>query len=250
MTFAHEFDHALQDQTLPIFTDQDDVLDQSDRILARQAAYEGDATLLMTHWAIENLTPEELQERRRRRRRPRAGRPSSSGSRRSCARRCSSRTRRALAFVAAEPDRRRLGGRRRALRPPARVDRADPPSREVRTPTRRRSRSTCPTTSPTRLGNGLDRPARGHVRRVPDAGLAARGRRRRPRRPTSGGRLGRRSPGGARRPDRRVGRRLADRLGQPGATRPSSRPPPRPHWPRPAGRRGSSPARAGRPAGS
>ena len=62
MAFAHEFDHALQDQTWPVFTDQDDVLDQSDWIMARQAAYEGDASLLMTQWAIENLTPEELQD--------------------------------------------------------------------------------------------------------------------------------------------------------------------------------------------
>ena len=37
--------------------DQKDVLDQSDRFLARQAVYEGDATLLMTHWASTNLTP-------------------------------------------------------------------------------------------------------------------------------------------------------------------------------------------------
>ena len=52
ITYAHEYDHALQDQTWPVFTDQEDVLDQSDWIIARQAAYEGDATLLMTQWAI------------------------------------------------------------------------------------------------------------------------------------------------------------------------------------------------------
>jgi hypothetical protein len=60
--FAHEFDHALQDQNTTVFKDQDGVLDQSDRILARAAAYEGDATLLMTLWGIQNLTPEDIQE--------------------------------------------------------------------------------------------------------------------------------------------------------------------------------------------
>jgi hypothetical protein len=61
-TFAHEFDHALQDQNSTIFKDQDGVLDQSDRILARQAIYEGDATLVMTQWASANLSQAELLE--------------------------------------------------------------------------------------------------------------------------------------------------------------------------------------------
>jgi hypothetical protein len=54
--FAHEYDHALQDQSFTVFKDQEGILDQSDRILARQAVYEGDATLLMTQWAAANLT--------------------------------------------------------------------------------------------------------------------------------------------------------------------------------------------------
>ena len=62
ITFAHEFDHALQDQHYPVFKDQDKVIDRSDWILARQAVYEGDATLLMTLWASENFTPAEFQE--------------------------------------------------------------------------------------------------------------------------------------------------------------------------------------------
>jgi hypothetical protein len=61
-TFAHEFDHALQDQHFSVFRDQKDVLDQGDRLLARQAVYEGDATLLMTKWASENLDQAELLE--------------------------------------------------------------------------------------------------------------------------------------------------------------------------------------------
>ena len=50
----------------------------------------------------------------------------------------------------------RLGGGRRLLRPDARIDRADPPSGEVRGRARRRSTSTFPTTSPTSSGDGLD----------------------------------------------------------------------------------------------
>ena len=65
--FAHEYDHALQDQNSTIFKDQQDVLDQGDRLLARQAIYEGDATLLMTQWAAANLTQAELAGGPRRR---------------------------------------------------------------------------------------------------------------------------------------------------------------------------------------
>ena len=45
-TFAHEYDHALQDQNFTVFKDQKGILDQTDRIMARQAVFEGDATLL------------------------------------------------------------------------------------------------------------------------------------------------------------------------------------------------------------
>lgn len=62
VTFAHEYDHALQDQNTSVFTDQDGILDQTDRILARQAVYEGDATLLMTLWGVENLELADLAE--------------------------------------------------------------------------------------------------------------------------------------------------------------------------------------------
>lgn len=60
ITFAHEFDHALQDQNFPVFKDQEGVLDQSDRLLARQAVYEGDATLLMTLWAAGHFSPQDM----------------------------------------------------------------------------------------------------------------------------------------------------------------------------------------------
>jgi len=62
VTFAHEYDHALQDQNTSVFTDQDGILDQADRILARQAVYEGDATLLMTLWATDNFDLSDLAE--------------------------------------------------------------------------------------------------------------------------------------------------------------------------------------------
>lgn len=55
ITFAHEYDHALQDQNTSVFKDQDGILDQTDRILARQSVYEGDATLLMTLWATSHF---------------------------------------------------------------------------------------------------------------------------------------------------------------------------------------------------
>ncbi len=58
--FSHEFDHALQDQNSTIFKDFRDVHDQSDELLARQAIYEGDATVLMTQWAAANLGPADI----------------------------------------------------------------------------------------------------------------------------------------------------------------------------------------------
>jgi hypothetical protein len=60
ITYAHEFTHALQDQHFPVFMDQAKVLDRTDWLLARQAIYEGDASILMAYWAIGNLTQQEL----------------------------------------------------------------------------------------------------------------------------------------------------------------------------------------------
>ncbi len=62
VTYAHEYTHALQDQHFTVFKDQKDVRDQSDWFLARQAVFEGDATLLMSYWAIGNLTQDQLAE--------------------------------------------------------------------------------------------------------------------------------------------------------------------------------------------
>ena len=60
--FSHEYDHALQDQHFSVFKDQKGILDQSDRIIARQAVYEGDASLAMAQWAAGNLQVGELLE--------------------------------------------------------------------------------------------------------------------------------------------------------------------------------------------
>jgi hypothetical protein len=62
ITYAHEYTHALQDQHFPVFSEFKDVLDQSDRAMGRMGVYEGDATLLMTLWALQHFAPEELAE--------------------------------------------------------------------------------------------------------------------------------------------------------------------------------------------
>lgn len=60
INFAHEFDHALQDQTFGLDKLQLDAIGESDRSLARLSVAEGDATLLMTLWAGQHMTPAEL----------------------------------------------------------------------------------------------------------------------------------------------------------------------------------------------
>lgn len=60
ITFAHEFDHALQDQHFDLSNLGIDQRDQGDRSLARLALVEGDATILMSDWAQTALTPGQL----------------------------------------------------------------------------------------------------------------------------------------------------------------------------------------------
>ncbi len=60
VTFAHEFDHALQDQNFGLKNLHLDTIGQGDRTLAALAVPEGDATLLMTLWAQGHLTPADL----------------------------------------------------------------------------------------------------------------------------------------------------------------------------------------------
>jgi hypothetical protein len=60
ITYAHEFDHALQDQNFGLKKLGLDDTSNSDRSLARLSLPEGDATLLMTLWAETSLTPAQL----------------------------------------------------------------------------------------------------------------------------------------------------------------------------------------------
>lgn len=62
VTFAHEFNHALQDQSFDLDRLELDALDQTDRTTARLSLIEGDATLLMTMWTVNGLTPSEAIE--------------------------------------------------------------------------------------------------------------------------------------------------------------------------------------------
>jgi hypothetical protein len=62
VTFAHEYDHALQDANFDVFGDPEALRDQTDEALARAALTEGDATLLMSLWLIANLSPDEIQD--------------------------------------------------------------------------------------------------------------------------------------------------------------------------------------------
>lgn len=59
-TMSHEIDHALQDQHFDLAKVSPDALDQSDRTLAAHALIEGDASLVMTYWAQDNLTLAEM----------------------------------------------------------------------------------------------------------------------------------------------------------------------------------------------
>ena len=62
VTFAHEFTHALQDQSFGLEGIAVDAVGQGDRSLARLALVEGDATLLMTRWLVEHLTSDDIRE--------------------------------------------------------------------------------------------------------------------------------------------------------------------------------------------
>ncbi len=59
-TFAHEFDHALQDQNFDLGSLALDGIGHGDQSIARLALVEGDATLLMSAWQLQNLNQAEL----------------------------------------------------------------------------------------------------------------------------------------------------------------------------------------------
>ena len=58
--YAHEYEHALQDQHYDLSAVQEGLTDQTDRALARQSMVEGDAYVVMTLWAQANMGPGDL----------------------------------------------------------------------------------------------------------------------------------------------------------------------------------------------
>jgi hypothetical protein len=62
ITYAHEYTHALQDQQFILRDLMGEDKDQGDRALARSTLVEGDATLLMSLWAQQHMTTQELTE--------------------------------------------------------------------------------------------------------------------------------------------------------------------------------------------
>jgi hypothetical protein len=60
MTYAHEFNHALQDQHFNLNTIAPKHPDSNDRSMAVHALVEGDAILLQTLWATANLNQDDL----------------------------------------------------------------------------------------------------------------------------------------------------------------------------------------------
>jgi hypothetical protein len=61
-TFSHEFTHALQDQNFDLGSLKLDEIGQGDRSFARLSLVEGDATLVMTDWELQNFTTADLGE--------------------------------------------------------------------------------------------------------------------------------------------------------------------------------------------
>src|SRR5207245_9762469 len=61
-TFAHEFDHALQDQYFDLTVLAPKHADNDDRSLAIDALTEGDATLIQRLWAQQNLSADEINQ--------------------------------------------------------------------------------------------------------------------------------------------------------------------------------------------
>jgi len=62
ITYAHEYTHALQDSTYGLDSLETDADGEDDRGLARTALIEGDATVTMLSWMLQNLSQDELFE--------------------------------------------------------------------------------------------------------------------------------------------------------------------------------------------
>ena len=62
VTYAHEFNHQLQDQHFELDQIFEGAADQTDAALGRLALIEGDAVSVQSTWMTDNLTPRELGE--------------------------------------------------------------------------------------------------------------------------------------------------------------------------------------------
>src|SRR5688500_13807449 len=62
ITYAHEYTHALQDAAFGLDSLETDAVGEDDRGLARTALIEGDATVTMLAWMVQNLSQEEVLE--------------------------------------------------------------------------------------------------------------------------------------------------------------------------------------------
>ncbi len=62
ITYAHEYTHALQDAAFGLDSLQTDAVGEDDRGLARTALIEGDATITMLAWMLQNLSQGEILE--------------------------------------------------------------------------------------------------------------------------------------------------------------------------------------------
>lgn len=60
MLLSHELTHALQDQSFDLLKFPLKVKDNDDLALATSALVEGDATVLMTRWYVENIDPSKM----------------------------------------------------------------------------------------------------------------------------------------------------------------------------------------------
>ena len=171
--FAHEYDHALQDQHFDL--DEPGSTSRSARAmrsLAAPGARRGRRDPADVPLGAAGDVAGRAARHGHRVERPGRSRRSSTRCRRSCEQTLLfPYTAGAAASCSSAKPAGGLAGGRRACRQAAGLDRADPPPREVRRPARRRSRSSFPTTS--RRGSGrLDGRARGHARRAPARRLA------------------------------------------------------------------------------
>lgn len=62
ITYAHEYTHALQDAAYGLDALETDAVGEDDRSLARTTLIEGDATITMLAWMLQNLSQSEILE--------------------------------------------------------------------------------------------------------------------------------------------------------------------------------------------